>query len=89
MLKQLYAEADGAEVDLSRLNEFFSPEQMSRIHAMYRKRRALTVNDINTLCEMCTVLKQEKKKTTERNAQDMSVDELEAYLKSRRSAQEK
>lgn len=84
-LKGLYDAAGAGEVDLSALNEIFSPEQMGRIHAMYRKRRALTVNDVQTLIELCAVLKKEKQKMSATPADKMSVDELSAYLAAKRS----
>jgi DNA primase len=84
-LKGLYDAAGAGEVDLSALNEIFSPEQMGRIHAMYRKRRALTVNDLQTLIELCAVLKKEKQKMSATPADKMSVDELSAYLAAKRS----
>ena len=83
-LKKAYNESGTENFDLSLLNEYFSPEQMSRIHKMYRKRRELTVNDINTFCELCSVLKNEKKKLEAPSADKMTVDELEAYVHGRR-----
>ena len=52
---------------------------------MYRKRRALTVNDLQTLVELCAVLKKEKQKMSATPADKMSVDELSAYLAAKRS----
>ncbi len=85
-LKSIVDKEDASQTDLSALNELFSPEQMGRIHAMYRRRKALTINDTATLCELCRVLKEEKKKLSATPAEEMTADELQAYLASRRSS---
>jgi len=86
-LKKIYSESEVFEI--SDLNEFFSPEQMGRIHSMYRKRRELTVNDISTLSELIGALKKEKEKETAKKAGDITVDELASYLKAKRNTDKK
>lgn len=75
---------DLSSFDLSSLNETFSPEQMGRIEGMYRRRRALSVNGVDTLLELCGVLRREREKASLPRAEEMSVEALDAYLKSRR-----
>lgn len=72
------------EFEFSALNELFTPEQMGRIHSMYRKRRELSVNDFDTLLQFCRVLKKEKDRLSAPSAEEMSVNDLEEYLKARR-----
>jgi hypothetical protein len=86
-LKKIYKESENFEI--SALNEFFSPEQMGRIHSMYRKRKELTVNDTATLLQLVGALKKEKEKETAKNAGDISVDELALYLKAKRNTEKK
>ncbi len=86
-LKKIYSESEVFEI--SDLNEFFSPEQMGRIHSMYRKRKELTVNDTSTLSELIGALKKEKEKETAKKAEDITVDELASYLKAKRNTDKK
>jgi hypothetical protein len=82
-LKKTYKESESFEI--SDLNEFFNPEQMGRIHSMYRKRKELTVNDTATLLQLVGALRKEKEKQSAKDAGDISVDELALYLKAKRS----
>ncbi len=75
--------------DISDLNEFFTPEQMGRIHSMYRKRKELTVNDTTTLTQLIAALKKEKEKETAKKAEDITVDELASYLQAKRKTDKK
>lgn len=81
--------ADSERFEISDLNEFFTPEQMGRIHSMYRKRKELTVNDTATLLQLANALKKEKEKETAKKAEDITVDELASYLKAKRSTDKK
>lgn len=74
----------GDEFDISSLNEVFTPDEMGRIHSMYRKRKALSVNDEAALSLLHKSLKEEKKKLSSPKGQDMTFDELEAYLNEKR-----
>lgn len=74
----------GDEFDISSLNEVFTPDQMGRIHSMYRKRKSLSVNDETALSLLHQSLKDEKKKLSAPKGQDMSFDELEAYINQKR-----
>ena len=56
---------------------------MGRIHSMYRRRRALTVNDIGILSQLCKTLKQEKEKLSAPRGEDMTLEELAAYIASK------
>ena len=79
-MKKLHSEGG---FDISSLNEHFTPEQMGRIHSMYRRRRALTVNDIGILSQLCKTLKQEKEKLSAPRGEDMTLEELAAYIASK------
>lgn len=68
------------------LNERFDPEKVGRIMGMYRKRKALTVNDFSALSALCAALKEEKEKQTAKNAADMTAEELMRYLQKKREA---
>lgn len=74
----------GESFEISDLNEFFTPEQMGRIHSMYRKRKELTVNDTATLTQLIAALKKEKEKETAKKAEDITLDELASYLQAKR-----
>ncbi len=84
MLKEVVEKSDGGELDISALNEEFTPEEMGRIHSMYRKRRELLINDLPTLESLVETLKSEKKKSLTPKGSDMSIDQLSAYLEEKR-----
>lgn len=83
------AETDGRDADLSLLNESFTPEEIGRIHRMYRVRKALSVNDFSALCELCAALKKEKEKAALQKPSDMSAEELKAFLQKKREQNKK
>ncbi len=83
------AETDGRDADLSLLNESFTPDEIGRIHRMYRARKALSVNDLSALCELCAALKKEKEKASLQKPADMSAEELKAFLQKKREQNEK
>lgn len=66
--------------DISSLNEHFTPEQMGRVHSMYRRRKALTVNDTGILLQLCKTLKEEKQKLSAPRGEDMTLEELAEYI---------
>lgn len=83
------AKTDGRDADLSLLNESFTPEEIGRIHRMYRARKALSVNDLSALCELCAALKKEKEKAALQKPSDMSAEDLKAFLQKKREQNEK
>lgn len=85
VLRKTALENDGS-VELSALNESFDPEKVGRIMGMYRKRKALTVNDLSALTSLCAVLKDEKAKQATKNAADMTAADLASYLQKMREA---
>jgi len=76
-LSELYG---GETTDISSLNEFFNPEQMSRIYDMRQRRTELTSNGIAALNEQIASLKREKTRLEAKKNKVGTNDELQSMI---------
>ncbi len=80
-LKELY---DTEQTDISAFNEFFTPDEVSRIYSMRHKRQELTANGVNALNEQIKALKTQKIKLDAKKIKVGSSVELDEFIRALR-----
>ncbi len=82
-LSELY---NAEQTDISAFNEFFNPDEVSRIYEMRQKRSELDINGLQALNEQISALKGRKNKINTRFSKVESNDELQRLIEQARKS---
>ncbi len=75
---------EGERFDLSYLNEFFTPDQMGRIHGMMEKRRELSANGLEAIGDATKALAAEKRRLCVKDSEDSFLERIRASKEKKR-----